>query len=196
MYDYFNGTVAFLSPTSVTIDCGGVGFQLHISLHTYAQLKGQAKFKLFAHHVVREDAQLLFGFADEEERYMFRELLNVSGVGASTSRVVLSSMTASQLRHVIASADVGSLQKVKGIGAKTAQRIVVDLQDKMKKGGGPDIVISSATLHNTGTEEALSALLTLGFARASAEKALLQASKSKGSASNVEDLIKAALSYL
>lgn len=195
MYDYFHGKVVGLTPTSVTIDCAGVGYHLQISLHTYGQLRDREQFKLFAHHVVREDAQLLFGFAEEEERWMFRELLSVSGVGASTARIVLSSMTASQVRSVIAAGDVTSLQKVKGIGAKTAQRIVIDLQSNMKKGQGA-MPVSAVVLHNNQHEEALSALLTLGFARASAEKALLQASKSIGSGSRVEDLIKAALGYL
>ncbi|MBK9402087.1 MAG: Holliday junction branch migration protein RuvA [Bacteroidetes bacterium] len=195
MYDYFNGKIASLDPTAVTIECGGVGYHLQISLHTYGQLKDKSTFRLFAHHVVREDAQLLFGFAEEGERYMFRELLNVSGVGASTARIVLSSMTAGQLRNVIASGDIISLQKVKGIGAKTAQRIVVDLQDKMKK-GQQEVIINSSGGHNTESNEALSALLTLGFARVNAEKAILQASKSLGSDSKVEDIIKVALSYL
>jgi len=195
MYDYFNGKIAGLSPTEVTIDCGGVGYHLQISLHTYGRLKDQQSFKLFAHHVVREDAQLLFGFAEEDERFMFRELLSVSGVGASTARIVLSSMTAQQVRQVLAAGDVISLQKVKGIGAKTAQRMVVDLQDKMKKGAAGSAAIN-ANAHNTDANEALSALLTLGFARASAEKAILQASKSVGSGAKVEDLIKIALSYL
>ena len=196
MYDYFNGKISSLTPTEVTIDCGGIGFQLLISLHTYAQLKDQSSYRLFAHHVVREDAQLLFGFAEQEERIMFRELLNVSGVGASTARVVLSSMTAVQLRQVIAAGDVIALQKVKGIGAKTAQRVIVDLQDKMKKGIYVTAANSSAASHNSDANEALSALLTLGFARAAAEKALLQASKSLGSSANVENLIKVALSHL
>jgi Holliday junction DNA helicase RuvA len=195
MYDYFNGKIASLSPTEVTIDCGGVGYHLQISLHTYGRLKEQTAFKLFAHHVVREDAQLLFGFAEEEERFIFRELLSVSGVGASTARIVLSSMTSQQVRQVIAAGDVISLQKVKGIGAKTAQRMIVDLQDKMKKGASGTAAIN-VSVHNTETNEALSALLTLGFARASAEKAILQASKSVGSGAKVEDLIKIALSYL
>lgn len=195
MFDYFNGKIAGLSPTEVTIDCGGVGYHLQISLHTYGRLKDKQSFKLYAHQVVREDAQLLFGFADQEERLMFRELLSVSGVGAGTARIVLSSMTAAQVRQVLASGDVISLQKVKGIGAKTAQRMVVDLQDKMKKGAaGPALI--NVTSHNTEANEALSALLTLGFARASAEKAILQASKSIGYDSKVEDLIKTALSYL
>lgn len=195
MYDYFSGKIAALSPTEVTVDCGGVGYHLQISLHTYGRLKAQGTCKLFAHHVVREDAQLLFGFAEEEERTIFRELLSVSGVGASTARIVLSSMTAAQVRQVIAAGDVLSLQKVKGIGAKTAQRMVVDLQDKMKKGTAGMTQINLA-VHNTESNEALSALLTLGFARASAEKAIIQASKSIGSGAKVEDLIKTALSFL
>mgnify|MGYP002136747973 FL=1 len=177
------------------MDCGGVGYHLQISLHTFGRLKDQSSFKLYAHQVVREDAHLLFGFADAEERMMFRELLSVSGVGAGTARIVLSSMTAQQVRQVIAAGDVISLQKVKGIGAKTAQRMVVDLQDKMKKGASGPVLIN-VSQHNTDANEALSALLTLGFARASAEKAILQASKSIGSDSKVEDLIKAALNYL
>jgi holliday junction DNA helicase RuvA len=195
MFDYFNGKVAGLGPTEVTIDCGGVGYHLQISLYTYGQLKDKANVRLFAHHVVREDAQILFGFFDQEERFMFRELLSVSGVGASTSRIVLSSMSAAQLRQVIASGDVISLQKVKGIGAKTAQRIIIDLQDKMKKG----LILSEINTtpsYNTESNEALSALLTLGFARASAEKAIAQASKSLESNSKVEDIIKVALSHL
>jgi holliday junction DNA helicase RuvA len=195
MFDYFNGKIAGLSPTEVTIDCGGVGYHLQISLYTYAQLKDKPSVRLFAHHVVREDVQILFGFFDQEERFMFRELLSVSGVGASTSRIVLSSMSASHLRQVIATGDVISLQKVKGIGAKTAQRIVIDLQDKMKK-GMVLTEINTSKQYNTESNEALSALLTLGFARASAEKAILQASKSLGSDTKVEDLIKGALSHL
>jgi len=195
MYDYFNGKIAGLSPTDVTIDCGGVGYHLQISLYTFGQLKEKSSVLLFAHHVVREDAQLLFGFADQDERQMFRELLSVSGVGASTARVVLSSMSAAHLKQVIASGDVISLQKVKGIGAKTAQRILIDLQDKMKKG----LVlteINPKSSHNLESNEALSALLTLGFTRASAEKALMQASKSLEANAKVEDLIKVALSHL
>lgn len=195
MYDYFRGPVENLNPTQVTIECEGVGYQLHISLYTYEKLKKENKAKVFAHLVVREDAHLLFGFADEEERSMFRELINVSGVGATTARIILSSMDANQLRQVIAQGDANTLQKIKGIGAKTAQRMVVDLQDKMRKLGSGSAIISSG-LHNSSHEEALKALLTLGFARASAEKAIQQAMKSLGSSPPLEGLIKVALSYL
>ena len=195
MYDYFRGKIADLSPTHVTIDCQGVGYHLQVSLNTYSAVKDLLEVKLFAHQVIREDAHLLFGFSDPEERYLFRELLSVSGVGATTARIILSGMTYQQLRNVIAAGDVVTLQKVKGIGAKTAQRIVLDLRDKLIKGGTASSGVSTG-LHNTGIEQALSALLTLGFARASAEKALQQASKKLPPEPGVEDLIKIALSYL
>lgn len=198
MYDYFQGAVAALSPTQVTIDCQGVGYQLEISLHTYSHLKDRKQAKVFAHLAVREDAHVLFGFTDEDERRMFRELIGVSGVGAGTARVILSSLNAAELQSVIMAGDQTTLQRVKGIGAKTAQRILVDLQDRMKKLAPLSEPVRGlgATQHNTGAQEALSALLTLGFARANAEKAIRQASASMSSDSGVEQLIKAALAYL
>ncbi len=195
MYDYFQGNIASLSPTQVTIDCQGVGYHLQISLYTFAAIKEKKQVRLYAHLAVREDAHLLFGFVDEDERFMFRELLNVSGVGATTARIILSSLNPTEVRNVIAVADFATLQRVKGIGAKTAQRIVVDLQDRMKKGATAPITLA-AGIHNTAREEALSALLTLGFARANADKAVQQALKNSNPDSNVEDLLKVALSYL
>jgi len=195
MYDYFNGKIENLTPTNVTIDCNGVGYLLQISLYTYTAIKDVKQFKLFAHQVVREDAHLLFGFADEDERLMFRELLNVSGVGASTARIIQSSLAPDQLRSVISKGDAVTLQKVKGIGAKSAQRIIIDLQDKVNK-LSPNSTTILSSLHNTSREEALIALMTLGFARSSAEKALLSAQKQVGSDAKVEDLIKASLNYL
>jgi holliday junction DNA helicase RuvA len=194
MYDYFRGKITDVSPTHVTIECGGVGYHLQVSLNTYSAIKDLSEVKIYAHHVVREDAQLLFGFSDQSERYMFRELLSVSGVGASTARIILSGLTSDSLRDVIANGDVVTLQRVKGIGAKTAQRIVLDLRDKMVKGTGA-LMVSGGT-HNTGKDQALSALLTLGFARANAEKALQQAVKNLPAGAGVEELIKISLSYL
>lgn len=196
MYDYFKGTMTVITPTHITVDCGGVGYQLQVSLFTYAAVKDLKEVRLFAHQVVREDAHLLFGFSGEEERYMFRELLNVSGVGASTARIILSSMDPQHLRKVISSGDTATLQRVKGIGAKTAQRIVVDLRDKMSKGQAETALSISGVAHNTVQDQALSALLTLGFNRVSAEKALQQAARSLNTDAGVEDLIKSALSYL
>lgn len=195
MYDYFQGNITYLSPTQITVDCHGVGYRLEVSLNTFTAVKDLKQVKLFAHQVVREDAHILFGFADEDERIMFREMLTVSGVGASTTRIILSSLNPGELRQVIAMGDITSLQKVKGIGAKTAQRIVVDLQDKMKKG----ITFSNTPasgIHNTSIAEALSALLTLGFARPAAEKAIMLAQKNLGASPSVEDIIKTALSFL
>ena len=195
MYDYFNGKIENLTPTHVTIDCNGVGYLLQISLYTFTAIKDAKQVKLFALQVVREDAHLLFGFADEDERLMFRELLNVSGVGASTARIIQSSLAPDQLRAVISKGDAATLQKVKGIGAKSAQRIIIDLQDKVSK-LSPNSTTIFTSLHNTSREEALIALMTLGFARASAEKALLSAQKQLGNDAKVEDLIKASLNYL
>ena len=195
MYDYFQGKIAGLSPTQITIDCQGVGYQLQISLYTFAAIKEKKEIRLFAHQAIREDAHILFGFVDEDERFMFRELLNVSGVGAGTARIILSSLNPTELRNVIAAGDITTLQRVKGIGAKTAQRIIVDLQDRMKKGATAPISLL-AGVHNTAREEALSALLTLGFARANADKAIQQALKNSKPESNVEELLKIALSYL
>jgi holliday junction DNA helicase RuvA len=195
MYDYFNGQITALSPTQVTIDCGGVGYSLQISLYTFGSIKGKEKIKLFAHQIVREDAHLLFGFADPEERHMFKELINVTGVGANTARIIQSSLLPDQLKNVILSGDIIALQRVKGIGTKTAQRIILDLQDRMKKSGAM-VVNMEIGLHNTIREEALSALLTLGFVRVSAEKAVNQAQKNLGVDTSVEELIKLSLSYL
>lgn len=194
MYDYFRGKITDVSPTHVTVECAGVGYHLQVSLNTYSAIKDLAEVKIYAHHVVREDAQLLFGFSDQAERYMFRELLSVSGVGASTARIILSGLTPDSLRNVIANGDVITLQKVKGIGAKTAQRIILDLREKMVKGTGA-LMVSGGT-HNTEKDQALSALLTLGFARANAEKALQQAVKNLPAGAGVEELIKISLSYL
>ena len=195
MYDYLQGKLENVTPTHVTVDCNGVGYLLQISLYTYSAIKDAKNFKLFAHQVIREDAHLLFGFADEEERLMFRELLNVSGVGASTARIIQSSLSPEQLRSVISRGDAVTLQKVKGIGAKSAQRIIIDLQDKVNK-MSPAATNVLSTIHNNSRDEALIALTTLGFARASAEKALLSAQKQLGSDAKVEDLIKASLNYL
>ena len=194
MYEYLKGKLAAITPTNAVVDCNGVGYTVHISLNTYSHLKEKTETKIFTHLIVREDAQELFGFADEDERAMFRQLIGVSGVGASTARMILSSMNPVELKHKISSADVSALQKVKGIGNKTAQRIIVDLKDKMHK---VELVEkSSFSSHNTTREEALSALLTLGFARNTAEKALVSASRNNDPSMSVEEWIKSALALL
>ena len=193
MYDHIKGTLTSINPTQAVIDCGGVGYVLHISLVTYSAIKELPAIQLLAHLIVREDAQELYGFATEEERALFRQLISVSGVGASTARMILSSMPPDDLRSKIASGDSVSLQRIKGIGTKTAQRIIIDLRDKVLKTAGGSVISSSP--YNTVRNEALSALIILGFGRPNAEKAIDQALRQQPLVT-VEQVIKAALNLL
>ena len=179
--------------TDVVIDCQGVGYFLNISLHTYSQIPDQENIRLYTQLLVREDAMTLYGFASKEERSVFNLLLSVSGVGASTARTMLSSLTPRQVRDAIVSEDIATIQGVKGIGAKTAQRVILDLKDKIIKLYVEETsgVISS----NTNRNEALSALETLGYARKIAEKACDAVLKHSPSAS-VEEIIKLAFKHL
>lgn len=198
MYEYFKGQLASLEPTQAVIDCGGVGYLLEISLNTYEALRraDTAQVKLYAHHVVREDAQQLFGFYDLAEREMFRLLVGVNGVGNQTARVMLSSLTVDDLRTAIQTQDVRTVQRVKGIGAKTAQRIVLELADKIG-------VVSSQTAvagghQNQARDEAQTALVMLGFAKPAVEKLLSSSQwrRDDGSPMTVEEIIKEALRRL
>ena len=172
--------------------CGGLGYFIHISLTTFGQLPDGGEVKLLLHPVYREDAQLLFGFASELEREVFLMLNSVSGVGASTARVILSTLRPEEALSVVANGDSGSLQRIKGIGDKTAQRIVVDVRDKAVKLGASSPL---STAGPTARHEALEALLVLGFARPAVEKAL-SALAAEAADANVEDLIKRALARL
>jgi Holliday junction DNA helicase RuvA len=199
MYEYIQGTLTEINPAYAVIEAAGVGYILQITLNTYTRISGQERCKLFTHQVVREDAHLLFGFADDEERELFRLLISVSGVGPNTARLLLSSMSTAELRQAIVTAQVGVLKSVKGIGDKSAQRIIVDLKDKIDKGGltGRKIDFS----HNTVREESLSGLVILGFPRKIAEKAVDEVLKSwklegKENVQSVELLIKEALKRL
>lgn len=180
------------------VECAGVGYQVHISLNTFEKLGADEDILLHTHLVVREDAQLLFGFSDPEERSLFLLLLGVSGVGASTARMILSAMTVDQARQAIQSGDVNAMKSVKGIGAKTAQRIIIDLQDKLgaieSSSGMP--TGGAAGAHNNSRQEALIALTTLGFDRGRCEKILDQIMKDSPDMVAVEDLIKHALKRL
>lgn len=198
MYEYISGQLANLEPTQAVVDCGGVGYLLEISLNTYEALRcaeGE-RVKLYAHHVVREDAQQLFGFYDMAEREMFRLLVSVSGVGNQTARVMLSSLTVDDLRDAIQTQDVKRVQRVKGIGAKTAQRIVIELADKMGVVGGGRPLASSE--QSRARDEAQQALLMLGFAKPAVEKLLASTDwrNADGSAMTVEDIIKVGLQRL
>ena len=198
MYEYFNGKLASLEPTQAVIDCGGVGYLLEITLNTYEALRkaDAANVKLYAHYVVREDAQQLFGFYDMAEREMFRILVGVNGVGNQTARVMLSSLTVDELRAAIQTQDVKKVQRVKGIGAKTAQRIVLELTDK--------VGVVSSELGVRGSEntqardEAMTALLMLGFAKPAVEKLLMNTDwhNADGNPMTVEEIIKVGLQRL
>ena len=193
MITHLKGRLTEKHPTHVVIDCGGVGYFVNISLHTYSQLPSSENIQLFTHLQIKEDAHTLFGFMEASEREIFRLLLSVSGIGSSTARTMLSSMTPFQIRDAIATGDVPSIQAIKGIGAKTAQRVILDLKDKVLKIYDLDEVYPNS--NNTNKEEALSALEVLGFQRKQAEKAVDKVLSQDASLS-VEDIIKHALKNL
>ncbi len=193
MYAYIEGMIAEKNPTFVVIDCSGVGYLINISLHTFSQIKEKTHAKLLTHHLVREDAQQLFGFFDAFERKLFLHLISVSGVGANTARMILSAMTPEETAQSILSEDVKKLQSVKGIGGKTAQRIIVDLKDRLAK---EDLTaVEHFAPVNSTKDEALAALVMLGFNRIAADKALQTISK-MGTATSTEEMIKQALKML
>ncbi|HPD94372.1 MAG TPA: Holliday junction branch migration protein RuvA [Tenuifilaceae bacterium] len=194
MFEYISGNLTDLTPAYAVVDINGLGYHVNISLNTFTELEGKGEVKLYLHHVVREDAELLFGFATIQERNLFRLLISVSGVGANTARLILSSLTVDELKAAIATENVTVIKQVKGIGLKTAQRLVVDLKDKVIAIGEiPNQIIGQ--INNTSLNEALSALVMLGFARSAAEKVLSQIVKKEGDVS-VETLIKLALKQL
>ena len=193
MITHIQGKLVEKNPTHVIIDCNGVGYFINISLHTFSQVPDKEHLRLYTHLLVREDAHVLYGFYEKVEREIFGLLLSVSGVGASTARTMLSSLTPSQVRDAIAHGDVATIQSIKGSGAKTAQRVILDLKDKMLKIFGIDEV--SHPQSNTNKEEALSALEVLGFVRKQAEKVVDKIVKDELDLS-VEDIIKKALKNL
>ena len=193
MITQIRGRLVERNPTDVVVDCNGVGYLLHISLNTFAALPSDENVTLYSHLVVREDAHILYGFATKTEREVFKLLISVSGVGPSIARTMLSSMTADEIQHAIASGQVQIIQSVKGIGAKTAQRVLVDLKDKILKSFDMD-QISSPT-NNTNKDEALSALEVLGFQRKQSEKIVNSIAKDHPDAT-IEKIIKLALKNL
>ncbi len=193
MITHIQGKLVEKNPTDVVIDCNGVGYLLNISLHTYSQIPDQENIKLYTHLQVREDAHTLYGFSSVAEREIFKMLISVSGIGASTARTMLSSLTPKQVREGIASEDVTLIQSIKGIGLKTAQRVVIELKDKILKIYDIDEV--SVSKDNTNKDEALSALEVLGFNKKQAEKVINKFIASQPEA-NVETIIKEALKNL
>ncbi|HAO15065.1 MAG TPA: Holliday junction branch migration protein RuvA [Tenacibaculum sp.] len=193
MITQIRGKLVEKNPTTVIIDCNGIGYLLHISLNTYSSLPNEENILLYTHLSIREDAHTLYGFISKNEREVFKLLISVSGVGPSTARTMLSSMTSEEIQQAIASENIKLIQSAKGIGAKTAQRIVVDLKDKILKVFELEEV--SVVQNNTNKEEALSALEVLGFARKQAEKVINKILKGRPDAS-IEELIKQALKNL
>jgi Holliday junction DNA helicase RuvA len=193
MIAHLQGKLVEKSPTQVVIDCGGVGYHVNISLHTYSLLPATDFIKLFTHLQINEDAHTLFGFVEKSEREIFKLLLSVSGIGASIARTMLSSLDPKQITNAIASGDVVTIQSIKGIGSKTAQRVILDLKEKVLKLYDLDEVSMSQS--NTNRDEALSALEVLGFVRKASEKIVEKIIK-EAPDSSVEYIIKQALKNL
>jgi Holliday junction DNA helicase RuvA len=193
MITHLRGKLVEKNPTEIVVECSGVGYLVHISLHTYSLLPSEETVSIYTHLQVKEDSHSLYGFMEVSERAIFRLLISVSGIGANTARTMLSSLSPEELRDAIAASNVGAIQSVKGIGLKTAQRVIIELKDKILK--IYDLEELSSPLDNTNKEEALSALEVLGFARKQSEKMVEKILKASPSLS-VEDIIKQTLNGL
>jgi Holliday junction DNA helicase RuvA len=194
MYDFIAGKIDRITPTEVVIDSNGVGYLLHISLNTFEKIKNVSEVKIYAHLIVREDSQTLYGFATTNEREMYIKLVGVNGVGPSTARMILSSLSVDEVISAISNANIAVLKSIKGIGPKAAQRLVVELQDKLG-GIGTDSAYQ-LTGGGQAMEEALEALLALGFAKQSVNKVLMRITKESGNNLTTEELIKKSLQLL
>ncbi len=193
MYEFIEGEFVEKSPAHLIIKAAHLAYYIHISVFTYSQVSNQTSGRIYLHFVVREDAQMLYGFSSREERQIFKSLISVSGVGANTSRLILSSLSPEEVTQAILAGNVAVLQGVKGIGAKSAQRIIVDLKDKVGKGAGIDELFFSQD--NTSRAEALSALVALGFPKKTVEKILTRILSEQPELS-VEEVVKAALKFI
>lgn len=194
MIAFLKGKLVQRDPTFVIVDVQGVGYQLQISLQTFSEIKEQENVMLHTHLNIREDAHVLFGFSSQAEKKLFQQLISVSGVGPSTAIIMLSYMNSSELKAAIVREDAVSLQAIKGIGGKTAQRVIIELRDKLKKETWEETQPAiSLGRHNTLRNEALSALLTLGLPKAAAEKSVDTVLKKSGNTITLEDLVKQAL---
>lgn len=193
MFEYIRGNITDLNPASVIIETGGIGYYITISLNTYSKLNGRREVQVYTHPVIREDAHLLYGFADLRERSIFRNLITVNGVGSATAMIMLSYLSPDEIVAAISTENIHTLKAVKGIGLKTAQRIIIDLKDKIGKLAEPAQILISAD--NTIRNEALSALVMLGFVKRDAEKAVNQIVQEQPGIT-VESVIKQALKSL
>lgn len=196
MYGYLTGKITHKTPTFIYLECNGVGYHLNISLNTYALLEGKIDMKLYTHLQVREDDMSLYGFADEGERALFVLLISVSGIGTNTARIILSYMTIDEVKKAIMNEDAVTLSKTKGIGPKTAKRIILDLKEKVMKESGSDVSSSVKMVPNSMKDDALSALMSLGFPRPSVEKTIVQIIQKYPEMTQVEELIKLVLKQM
>ena len=193
MIAFLKGKLVHKDPTFVIIDVNGVGYHANISLQTFGDVKDQENILLYTHLNIREDAHILFGFSKEAEKKMFQMLVSVNGVGPSTAIVMLSYMSIDELKSAIIHDDAVTLQRIKGIGGKTAQRVIIELKDKLKKDSYEEISTGTGVRNNTLRNEALSALVTLGIARNVAERSVDTVLKKSGNTITLEDLVKQAL---
>ena len=195
MYDYIKGILEETTPTEAVVECNGIGYKLQISLQTFTSIQTQKEVKLFIHHHVREDIQIWYGFYSKEERSIFTSLIDVSGIGPNTARVMLSSLSCAEIKSAITTGDVNKIKSVKGIGLKTAQKVIIDLKDKFNKAPDDlsDILLGSQPSANL--EEALSALVMLGFNKAAADKVIKSIYK-ENPTYTVEQIIKFSLKLL
>lgn len=197
MYEYITGRLVELNPADSVVECGGFGYRILISLNTYSKLQndGKESVRLYLYHHLKEDEEAFYGFYDKEERSIFTLLISISGVGPNTARMMLSSMTADELTAAIIGQDVNKIKSVKGIGLKTAQRVILELKDKVGKTQSADIQTITGGPSSAIKEEALSALIMLGFGKPAAEKAISMILKDNPQTS-LEELIKKALKIL
>ena len=195
MIDYIKGIIEELGPTEVTLENNGIGYRILISLQTYESINGLKETKVYIHHYLREDEELYYGFASKDERELFRLLIGVSGIGASTARMMLSSLTSDEIRNAILAEDINKIKSIKGIGLKSAQRLILELKDKVVKGSGSETPALFTAASNGAVDEAVTALVMLGFTKANVNKAVTAVLKEKPSAS-LEEIIKLALKRL
>ena len=195
MIDYIKGNIAEITPTEAIIECYGIGYKILISLQTYENLNRKEESTVYIHHYLREDEELYYGFATKNEREMFRLLIGVSGVGAATARMMLSSLTTDEIRNAILSEDINRIKSIKGIGLKSAQRLILELKDKVVKGEGSESPALFSASSNPAVEEATTALVLLGFTKPNVNKAITAVLKDSPSAS-LEEIIKLALKRL
>jgi Holliday junction DNA helicase RuvA len=195
MIEYIKGRIEELTPTNVILETYGIGYHILISLQTYEGLNDKSEATVYIHHYIREDEELYYGFATKDERELFRLLIGVSGIGASTARMMLSSLTSDEIRNAIIAEDINKIKSIKGIGMKSAQRLILELKDKVVKGAGTDSPALFQSSSNPAADEATTALVMLGFTKANVNKAVAAVLKEKPAAT-LEEIIKLALKRL